>query len=162
MKRIVVNDAFGSCYLSLDALYLLLQLGFPLTRLSLAEAKREAADFDIEGPDGFYGLKGDYSAALYKDGQVYCYAWGNRSPEAQALRSHPALVKMTELLGPRATHGRFGRLSVVDVADDALFRIRDYDGAEGVELYSADDYVTGLVYNEPTSPSIPQVSWFAT
>lgn len=159
MKKVVVNNSYDPCYLSNDALYMLFQMGFPLYEQPLSAAGRDESEFDIDGPDGFRALSGDYGALL-KDDTVYSYGWDSRSPRGQLDRSHPALSKMVELLGPRATNGRFGRLSIEEIADDARYRITDYDNAEGVHIFSPDDYVDGQVYAEPPAPAVPTVGWF--
>jgi len=160
MKKVVVNEAFAPCYLSADAIYLLFRLGYPMSVEPLAKTKLFEADFNREGPDGFLALSGEHSALL-KDGQVYRAWLGRGTPEADALRSHPGLVRMAELLGKRATIGRFGRLKVQEIPDEALYCITEYDGAEGVKLFDPNEYILGQMYQEPLAPKVPPESWFS-
>jgi len=160
MKKVVVNAAYGSVHLSADAIYLLIQLGFPVPTDPLENTKYADADFNCAGPDGFRSLPGDFTALL-KDGKVFWPWWSRGTPDTDALRSHPALVRMAELLGKRATLSYFGRLRVEEVPDEARYRITEYDGAEGVKLFNPDEYTLGRAYEEPAAPEIPATSWFA-
>jgi hypothetical protein len=163
MKKIVVNQSHGACCLSADAVYLLMRLGFPVNVQPIAETNWTEAEFIGEGPDGFRSLADDYEfGALLKDGLVYCYGWSRGTPEADALRSHPALVKVAEVLGKRATVGRYnGRLGILELADDARYRITDYDNAEGVQLLAPEDYTLGHPARDLDAPPVPEDGWFA-
>lgn len=160
MKKVVVNSAYGSVHLSADAIYLLIRLGFPVPTGPLDGTEWTEDDFNCDGPDGFRSLPGDYTALL-KDGLVYWPWWSRGTPEADAMRSHPALVRMAELLGKRATLSYHGRLTVEEVPDEARYRITDYDGAEGVKLFNPDEYTLGQPYEEPAAPAVPETSWFS-
>jgi hypothetical protein len=160
MKKVVVNEAYGSVHLSADAIYLLIQLGFPVPTEPLEDTQYADGDFNCAGPDGFRSLPGDYTALL-KDGQVYWPWWSRGTAETDALRSHSALVRMAELLGRRATLSYHGRLRVEEVPDEARYRITDYDGAEGVKLFDPAEYTLGQPYDAPAAPAIPATSWFA-
>jgi hypothetical protein len=144
MKKIVVNSAYGMHEISVDALYLLMRLGFPLSTSPMEELRVMSEDFSIEGPDGFAVHR--YLSLLSKDGLVYWFPYADHS-----LRSHPVLVKVFELLGKKF-NGSCGRYEIVEVADEALYRIKEYDGAEGVEVYRPENFTAGHVCREIPVP----------
>jgi hypothetical protein len=48
------------------------------------------------------------------------------------LRSYPSLIKVIETLGKEA-NGECARLAIIELNNDALYRITEYDGYERVE-----------------------------
>lgn len=50
-----------------------------------------------------------------------------------ADRADPKLVECVETLGSEKASGRLSRLKVVEVPDDAIWEIDNYDGMETVE-----------------------------
>lgn len=148
MKKVVFNDCYGGFTLSADALYLLLVAGFPLSSYELKPSGYQETDFPLVGPDGVRAHP-RYSLLL-KDGLVYSF--DDSSP---ALRSHPALVHVVETLGDRAS-GSCARLAILELADDALYAIDEYDGNETVRVMSVDNYVAGYLM---TPMALPEVKW---
>lgn len=142
MKKVVVNNSYGPRGLSTQAVYLLSRMEFPLTATPIADSHLSENAFSQEAPDGFRSAP-DFPGVLLKDGVIYWFGMNNRGADV-ALRSHPALVKVVELLGNKASCD--GRLEIAEIPDDALYAITDYDGAEGVKIFKPEDYTGGHAY----------------
>ena len=155
MKRIVINNCYGGFGLSLDALYLLLRLDFPLDQFSLEKSGYSLQDFDLEGPDGIRGMS--RGRCLLKDSTVYTFGSSSGRPDDDALRSHPALVKVVEMLGKRAGTD-YADLVIEELESDAVYRIEEYDGMESVRPLSIADYTPGHEYVEPSLPPDMQIA----
>jgi len=155
MKRIVINECYGGFGLSIDALYLLLRLGFPLNSYPLEKSGYTLQDFNLEGPEGIRGMT--RGRCLLKDDTVYSFDSGSGRPEDDALRSHPALVKVVEMLGKRAGTD-YANLVIEELESDAVYRIEEYDGMESVRPLSTADYTAGHDYVEPALPPDMQIA----
>ena len=149
MKKVVYNACYGGFGVSRDAMVLLLMLGFPLEKSPLSGSGYTLQDFPLEGPDGIRAhtqfstvLQGDF---IYSMPDAY-------DTNGMALRSHPALVKAVEILGSKQASGFCARLEVEELPDNVLYRISEYDGMEGVELLSQDNYTSGYPYEEVPLP----------
>ena len=142
MKKVVVNNSYGSRGLSTQAVYLLSRMEFPLTATPLEDSHLSEHAFSEEAPDGFKSAP-DFPGVLLKDGVIYWYGMNNRGSDV-ALRSHPALVKVVEMLGRQASSA--GHFEIREIPDDALYAITDYDGAEGVKVFQPEDYTDGHLF----------------
>lgn len=138
MKKIVTANGYGGFTVSQQALVMLHFLGFPLEQRPLAETGYKDVHFFREGSLGFKGHND--SSYIMKDGVVY-----SLEILGDDLRSHPALVTTVETLGELA-NGEMCELRIVEVEDDLLYRIKNHDGYESVELYSPNNYTQGYSY----------------
>ena len=73
---------------------------------------------------GGFGLSKDAYEFLGKEWDGYGFA--------SIERTDPKLVECVETLGNKA-NGRFAELKVVEIPDDIMWEISEYDGAETIE-----------------------------
>lgn len=67
-----------------------------------------------------------------EDRQAYNKQWSEQTVyERDIARNDPALVQVVEELGSKA-NGKYSELKVVDVPDNVLWHISEYDGRESV------------------------------
>jgi hypothetical protein len=140
VKKVVYNARHGGFGLSLDALYALLMLGFPLTSTPLEGSGYTIADFPRVAPNGVRGHK-EYGYLL-KDGVMYSADLSHTDMSEVALRSHPILVTVVEKLGERA-NAEYARLAVEEIGDGDFYTIDEYDGYESVRIFTMDNYTAG-------------------
>lgn len=119
MTKIVINTCFGGFGLSQEAQALLNELGSVFVR-PLTHLEREESVFH-----------GDDQFLLAHD----------------IPRHDPLLVQVVEELGARA-NGNCAKLAVVEIPG-ALYRIREYDGREGVETPEKLDWIDATLAPEP-------------
>lgn len=155
MKKVVVNNSYGPRGLSTQAVYLLSQMSFPLTATPLADSHLSEHAFSEEAPGGFRCAP-DFPGVLLKDGVIYWYGMNTRGPDV-GLRSHPALVKVVELLGRKASSA--GHLEISEIPNDALYAITDYDGAESVKVFQPQDYTGGYAFVDMPIPEDAMRQW---
>lgn len=146
MRKVVYSPSYGGCWPSCQCLYVMQALGYPLTPVSKEFCSEELASFRIAFADGTWGSP---ELALLRKGEE---VFGATLTDAD--RSHPAFVAAVELLGPLATSSPESR--IVEVKDGTPYRIRDYDGAESVELLSVESYTQGHLFQPPVVPPLLQ------
>lgn len=121
MRKIVINKCYGGFGLSKKAVQVLAEKGVikgvKLTKyyskLSMEKAMKEfVADAKI------------MELILY-EGKVYSCGRGDIS------RDNPELVKVVETLGNDAS-GRHADLKVVEIPDDIIWNVEEYDGIEWI------------------------------
>lgn len=152
MKKVVYNARHSGFGLSLDALYALLMLGFPLSTTPLEASGYTVDDFPRDAPNGVRGHK-EYGYLL-KDGLVYSANLEHTEMREVALRSHPILVTVVEKLGSRA-NGPYARLAIQEIGDDDFYTIDEYDGYESVRIFTMDNYTAGHLMNSLEVPDVP-------
>lgn len=131
--------------LSALATAMLKDLGFPMHVV-----ESHAYDNDEFSPLGYRNYLGHNKDSMVIENGV-AYGPFDDKHNYYDLRSHPALVKVVEMLGLAAASG-YCRLRIEEVDDDTPYRIEDYDGAESVRIMRPEDYTDGYVMTDIAIP----------
>ena len=124
--KVVINRCFGGFGVSAEAMLLLIERkakGVQTSPLKEWKNKGKTVPFK-RGFKTFSRLFRHY--VLVKGDKVYTFSSYSKD------RSDPVLVGVVEELGEEA-NGECSELKVVDVPDDIMWEITDYDGMERVE-----------------------------
>lgn len=151
MKKVVYNSCYGGFNLSVEALYALYMLGFPLSSTPLEGSGYTESDFPLRAPNGVRGH--DQYSNLLVDSKIYSAKLSHYEMEEVALRSHPILVTVVEKLGTRA-NGRSASLAIEEIKDSDFYTIDEYDGSESVRVLTMDNYTAGHLMNSLEVPDI--------
>jgi len=129
--KVVINRCYGGFGLSVAARKRLIEAGSKLVkRMTISEynggrESRFPSRFPMtDAGDGYE--TNPLSTALYKDGFAYVE---NINMED---RSSSELIALVEEMG-KAADGKYAKLAIVEIPDDAEWEISDYDGIETVE-----------------------------
>lgn len=150
MKKVVFNNDFGGFGLSQDALILLLLAGFELPSMALDETSFKAEDFTLISPHGMAAHP--HESMVLKDGRVYddsLFCGNDR--QAAALRSHPMLLSVVQVLGA-AAGSPYSGLAIAEIPDGARYRIAEHAGREQVVVLDPDNYVSGFEASSAAGP----------
>lgn len=150
MKKVVYNRCFGGFGLSAQAMVYLLMMGFPLGKTEVARSGFKEEDFTLFGPQGIRAHP--YFSVVYLDGFVYDI----EKRDNYELRSHPVLVAVVERLG-EAANSDCAELEIAELNDYELYRIKEYDGRETVEVFDNPDYYFGHLMTEVAFPAANQM-----
>lgn len=144
MRKVVLGaPCFG---LSRKAMVLLLEMGFPLSAYSLESSGWTENEFDIEWPSGIR-VSSVFDGLLLRDGMVY------QENAAEALRSHPALVKVVQELGSGAAAERCA-LKIETLEGDEPYKIlASEDGHESVLPMRAEFFTEGYAFEDVSLPT---------
>jgi len=111
--KVVINICFGGFSVSEAVFEKLIEYGMTVG------GEKEAGDFEIRSWD-----KGITSMGKY-------YFSGIRTYDSE-FRANPLLIKAIEDVGIEKAGGSFSKLSIVEVPDDVVFEINEYDGNEHI------------------------------
>lgn len=141
MIRVVINNCHGGFSLSEEAMMYLINTKSELvsTRpiedyfgMSMEQALAEIWERHDTTELG-NGFVSSYYGEVFNVEEGLMYQIG--MIDQMAFRTHPDLISVVELFGPRA-NGRYGRLTIVEIPDEDItldkITISEYDGSEWV------------------------------
>lgn len=135
--KIVINRCYGGFSLSLQAILELIKMGSPTIKRNLlskyygswekAEIKPEFdSDKKVPFTDGFLTTK-FAGRTLYDTRHAYYI----ENDDAVSFRTHPDVIRVVEMLGKEAG-GDCAELGIIEIPDDVVVEIDEYDGIESV------------------------------
>ena len=128
--KVVINGCFGGFSLSTEAMKRAISEGASGI-LVHTEDEYTGGRGRCIGSEKFHDVGDGYEVGwiehvLYKDGKVYTH-----DNHKDGVRGDPVLVRIVEEMGA-AANGQCASLKVVEVPDDAEWKIAEYDGNEHV------------------------------
>ena len=122
--KIVINTIYGGFGLSREAIILYAEL----KGVKLYEGEKESFI------QSFYTIPFEQFKEMYEEAKitrvydkVNSFYW---YPDYE--RNDPLLIKVVEELGVEAASGKYAQLKVVEIPDDIMWEIDEYDGMETI------------------------------
>lgn len=132
--KIVINNCFGGFGLSHEAMLRYFEIkGITVYPEKGKDAWVHWTYWTTKPEDRLTSKEGDeFRKMSIEDRQAYNKQWSEQTVyERDIARNDPALVQVVEELG-EAANGFCSELKVVDVPDNVLWHISEYDGRESV------------------------------
>lgn len=132
--KIVINNCFGGFGLSHEAMLRYFEIkGITVYPEQGKDYWEHWTYWTTKPEDRLPSKEGDeFHKMSIKDRLAYNKQWSEQTVyERDIARNDPALVQAVEELGSKA-NGKYSELKVVDVPDNLLWHISEYDGCESV------------------------------
>lgn len=159
MSKVAINNCYGGFGLSFKAMDMLYRLKHPEANHGLYAY---IAEMGSDYKSYIYKRIDNFENDLQKRSMIECatikdfgaeieremYAEDEFSEytiydsELYSSRHDPDLIKVIEELGSEEASDRFAEIRIVDIGDNKMYRIHEYDGLESVEVYPGDGWIS--------------------